>query len=84
MAYPRPNFTPISRGMPNLDLTDAEADGLAPLLTRTIADDRYPLSPRLAVLREILATLKPEPERQRPVPPRHYEPPSKGRFSRRR
>jgi hypothetical protein len=54
MAYPRPNVTPISRGMPNLDLTDAEADGLAPLLTRTIADDRYPLSPHIQTLRGIL------------------------------
>ena len=69
----------------NLDeLTDEQTEALIQGLRKLIDDDRYPLSPRLAVLREILATLKPEPERQRPVPPRHYEPQSKGRFSRRR
>jgi hypothetical protein len=51
MAYPRPNVTPISRGMPHLDLSDDEAAALAKLLTRTIADDRYPLSPRIQTLR---------------------------------
>ena len=68
----------------NLELTDEPTEALIQGLRKLIDDDRYPLSPRLAALREILATLKPEPERQRPVPPRHYEPPSKGRFSRRR
>jgi hypothetical protein len=68
----------------NLELTDEQTEALIQGLRKLIDDDRYPLSPRLAVLREILATLKPEPERQRPVPPRHYEPPSKGKFNRRR
>jgi hypothetical protein len=85
MAYPRPNVTPISRGMPNLDLTDAEADGLAPLLTRTIADDRYPLSPHIQTLRGILGRLRPEPARPAASPePRVYAPPRKGRYGRRR
>ena len=71
--------------MTNLELTDDQTEALVQGLRKLIDDDRYPLSPRLAALREIPAgTLKPEPERQRPVPPRHYEPPSKGRFSRRR
>ena len=83
MAYPRPNVTPISRGMPNLDLTDAEADGLAPLLTRTIADDRYPLSPHIQMLRGILARLRPEPVRPALPPLKTYEPPSRGRWRRR-
>jgi hypothetical protein len=68
----------------NLELTDEQREALIQGLLKLIDDDRYPLSPRLAVLREILAKLRPEPERQRPVPPRHYAPPSKGRFSRRR
>ena len=68
----------------NLELTPDQTEALIQGLRKLIDDDRYPLSPRHAVLREILAKLKPEPERQRPVPPRHYEPPSKGRFSRRR
>ena len=52
-------------------------------LRNLIQNDRYPLSPRIVPLREILGLLRPEPERE-PLPPlRHYEPPSKGRYSRR-
>jgi hypothetical protein len=40
-----------------LDLNDDEAAALARLLRRTIDDDRYPMSPRLAPLRAILAKL---------------------------
>jgi hypothetical protein len=40
--------------------------------------DRYPLTPRIVALKEILGQLRPEPERE-PLPPRrHYEPPSRG------
>jgi hypothetical protein len=50
-----------------------------------VQNDRYPLSPRIVVLREIIAKLRPEPARPAPLPPRrHYEPPSKGRYRRRR
>jgi hypothetical protein len=34
-----------------LDLTDEETDALARLLSRTIDDDRYPLSPRIQSLK---------------------------------
>jgi hypothetical protein len=37
-----------------LDLTDDETAALTQLLRRTIDEDRYPLSPRLAPLRAIL------------------------------
>jgi len=52
------------------------------LLTRTIADDRYPLSQRILALKAILAKLRPEPVRE-PLPPpkvyRHREqPPAEG------
>ena len=40
-----------------------------------IQNDRYPLSPRIVALKEILAQLRPEPERERLSPRRHYEPP---------
>jgi hypothetical protein len=40
-----------------LDLTDEEAAALLSLLNRTIADDRYPLSPRIGMLRCIQAKL---------------------------
>ena len=67
-----------------LDLTEEETDALAKLLSRTIDDDRYPLSPRVPNLKGILAKLRPEPLRERLPPPRnHYEPPSKGRYRRR-
>jgi len=44
-----------------LDLTEEENDALAKLLSRTIDDDRYPLSPRIQSLKTILAKLRPEP-----------------------
>jgi hypothetical protein len=69
----------------HLDLTDADITVLADLLKRTIDDAHYPLSPRVTRLREVLAKLRPEPARPAPLPPRrHYEPPSKGRYARRR
>jgi len=58
-----------------LDLTEEETDALAKLLSRTIDDDRYPLSPRIQSLKTILAKLRPEPAREPLPPPKHYEPP---------
>ena len=61
--------------MEHLDLSDDEAAALVALLTRTIADDRYPLSPRILTLKAILAKLRPEPVRE-PLPaPKVYGPP---------
>jgi hypothetical protein len=42
-----------------LDLTDEESAALAALLRRTIADDRYPLSPRVRSLQAILDRIEP-------------------------
>jgi hypothetical protein len=39
-------------------LTDDEKTALLALLKRTINDDRYPLSPRIGMLRDILAKLQ--------------------------
>jgi hypothetical protein len=65
--------------MTNLELNDVQAEALIRGVAR---NDRYFLSPRIVVLKEILAMLRPEPE---PPPPlRNYEPPSKGRYRRRR
>jgi hypothetical protein len=63
--------------MQNLDLS-AEGEAAAPvsLLTRIIADDRYPLLPRVHTLKAILSKLRPEPARQ-PLPPPKVYPPSK-------
>jgi hypothetical protein len=51
------------------DLTDDETVALAGLLRRTIDENRYPLSPRLAPLKTILATLEPPKPRPEPAPP---------------
>jgi len=68
----------------NLDLTDAEAEALAQELGGTINYARYPHSPRIQILRAILQKIRPEPARE-PLPPRrHYEPPGRGRYRRRR
>jgi hypothetical protein len=41
-----------------LDLTDEEATALTRLLSTTIDDDRYPLSPRIQTLKGILAKMR--------------------------
>jgi hypothetical protein len=46
------------------DLTDEETAALVRLLSDTIANDRYPLSPRIQTLKAILAKLRPEPVRE--------------------
>jgi len=69
----------------NLDLTDEQTEASIQLLSRTVDDDRYPLSPRIMALKDILGKLRPEPERQPPLRPlQNYEPPRKGRYRRRR
>ena len=69
----------------NLELTDEQTEALARLLSQTIDGDRYPLSRRVGVLKEILARLRPEPEREPPLPPpKLYAPPLKGRWRPRR
>jgi hypothetical protein len=60
-----------------LDLTDGEAAALLALLNRAIEDDRYPLSPRVRVLRNIRAKLPgapPEPPPARPPTPLERDP----------
>jgi hypothetical protein len=58
-----------------LDLTEEETDALGKLLSRTIDDDRYPLSPRVQNLKGILAKIRPEPVREPLPPPKVYAPP---------
>lgn len=58
--------------MPTLDLTDDEHRALVRLLKRTIEEARYPLSPRVKMLRAILEKLdpavRPEPRPELPPP----------------
>jgi hypothetical protein len=66
-----------------LDLTEDETAALARLLTSTTDADRYPLSPRIQLLKDILGKIRPEPARE-PLPePKRYEPPRGGRYRRR-
>ena len=54
-----------------LQLTDEETAALSREVDRIIADDRYPLSPRITTLKAILSKLRPEPIRE-PLPqPKH-------------
>jgi hypothetical protein len=67
-----------------LDLTEEETDALARLLSRTIDDDRFPLSPRIQTLKAVLEKIRPEPARV-PLPPlKHYAPPRATTATRRR
>jgi hypothetical protein len=69
----------------HLELTDEQTNTLIGELSQIIQNDRYPFSPRVRVLKDILGQLRLEPARPAPLPPRrHHEPPSKGRYSRRR
>ena len=45
----------------NLDLTEDETAALERLLSDAIDRDRYPLSPRIKMLKGILAKIRPEP-----------------------
>jgi len=56
----------------HLDLTDEETSALRSLLTKTIENDRYPLSPRIQTLRGILAKFG----QIVPVPPLPARPPT--------
>jgi hypothetical protein len=68
----------------HLELNDDHTAALERELVNIVQNDRYPLSPRIVALKEILGMLRPEPVRE-PLPPLwNYEPPSKGRYSRRR
>ena len=69
----------------NLDPNDVQTEALIHELGGIIQNDRYPLSPRVVALKEILGQLQPEPAREPlPPPPKIYAPPTKGRYSRRR
>jgi hypothetical protein len=52
--------------MATLDLTDEETLALAAELKHTIAEDRYPLSPRIRTLQGILNKLDPRPAHDHP------------------
>jgi hypothetical protein len=59
----------------HLDLTDEEAAALTQELHDILENARYPFSPRIRTLREILGKLRPEPVREPLPPPKVYAPP---------
>jgi len=67
-----------------LTWTDVETAALTRLLSNTIDADRYPLSPRVQTLKNILGKIRPEPWREPLTPLKHYAPPSVGAERRRR
>jgi hypothetical protein len=68
----------------NLEPTDEQTEALLRELSQIIDNDRYPFSPRIRVLKEIRAKIRPDPVREPLSPVRHYEPPSKGPYRERR
>jgi hypothetical protein len=68
----------------HLELTDEQTEALIRELSLIIEYNRYRLSPHIRTLKEILGMLRPEPAREPLAPGRHDEPPSKGRYKRRR
>jgi hypothetical protein len=68
------------------ELSEEEKSALVELLRHTIDGDRYPLSPRIRMLKVILAKLDPTsvtPPNPYPAP-KQYKPPRVGRAGRRR
>jgi hypothetical protein len=68
----------------DLDLSDEQAAALLRELDGIIENDRYPLSPRIQMLKEIRNKVRPERVHEPPPPLRHYEPPRVGARRRRR
>jgi hypothetical protein len=70
----------------DLKLTAEQAEALIRELDHIVRNDRYPLSPRIVALKEILGLLRPEPARAAAAAPplRIYAPPTKGRWRPRR
>ena len=60
-----------ARGMA-LDLSDEQKLALVALLTRSIANDRYPSSARVRTLRDILSKLDPKPPAQPSLAPQAH------------
>jgi hypothetical protein len=83
MVAPLPTATPY-RGQQHPDLSDEETATLVREIHDIIEADRYPFSPRIRTLREILGKLRPEPAREPLPPPKVYAPPRFIRGRRRR
>jgi hypothetical protein len=72
----------ILPSMSRLDLTDDERDELLRALRGIVDNDRFPLSPRIRRLRQILDKLEPPAPAAEPYPP--PKPPGEPSHARRR
>jgi hypothetical protein len=75
------------------DLTDDETAALGRLLSDAFDRDRYPLSPRIKMLKGLVAKIRPEPPKASLAPkgqepkrkpltqPKHYEPPRRANLA---
>ena len=70
IRQPRPHI-----GAVNLDLSHDEAAALIREHHDIVESDKFPFSPRIRTLREILGKLRPEPAREPLPPPKVYAPP---------
>jgi hypothetical protein len=68
LDWPYARTVPYIRST-NLELNDLQAEVLIRELHSIIQNDRYPLSPRIVALKEILGMLRLERERPEPLPP---------------
>jgi hypothetical protein len=68
----------------NLNLNDEQAALLARELTNLFHADRFFLSRRVQMLREIRNMIRRQPPRAPLPPPRTFAPPQHGRYARRR
>jgi hypothetical protein len=69
----------------NRGLTDEQATALLKELNDIIDGDRYFMSQRIRILKEIRAKIRPEPAREPlPPPPKQYAPPRASAAKRRR
>jgi hypothetical protein len=68
----------------HLDLSDDETGALIRELHGIVESDKFPFSPRIRTLRNILGKLRPEPVREPLPPPKVYAPPRAAAARRRR
>jgi hypothetical protein len=68
----------------HLELSEEQAELLARELRGLIDADKYFLSTRVRGLQQILDMIRPRPARKTLPPLKTYEPPTRGRYARRR
>jgi hypothetical protein len=65
----------------NLALNDLQTGVPIRELSNIVQNDRYPFSPRIVALKEILGMIRPEPERETPPPSKVLRAANQGQVS---